>query len=108
MRIAVLFTAFGRFQISVTKAAELTLVNCRPLPKELINHFPYATVLLQLHPIRISQIQCRLIDLPGLIKGSWEGKGLGTRFLSVASQADSLIHRDENFGKCNCRSFKIA
>jgi ribosome-binding ATPase YchF (GTP1/OBG family) len=37
-------------------------------------------------------ITIELIDLPGLIKGSWEGKGLGTRFLSVASQADALIH----------------
>jgi hypothetical protein len=37
-------------------------------------------------------IPIQLIDLPGLIKGSWKGKGLGTRFLSVASQADALIH----------------
>jgi len=37
-------------------------------------------------------IPIQLIDLPGLIKGSWMGKGLGTRFLSVASQADALIH----------------
>lgn len=37
-------------------------------------------------------IPVQLIDLPGLIKGSWMGKGLGTRFLSVASQADALIH----------------
>jgi ribosome-binding ATPase YchF (GTP1/OBG family) len=33
-----------------------------------------------------------LIDLPGLIKGSWEGKGLGTQFLGIASQADALLH----------------
>jgi len=37
-------------------------------------------------------IPIELIDLPGLIKGSWEGRGLGTQFLSVASQADVLIH----------------
>jgi ribosome-binding ATPase YchF (GTP1/OBG family) len=37
-------------------------------------------------------IPIQLVDLPGLIKGSWMGKGLGTQFLSVASQADALIH----------------
>ena len=37
-------------------------------------------------------IPVELIDLPGLIKGSWEGRGLGTQFLSIASQADALLH----------------
>jgi len=37
-------------------------------------------------------IPIEIIDLPGLIKGSWRGKGLGTQFLSVASQADALLH----------------
>lgn len=37
-------------------------------------------------------IPVQIIDLPGLIKGSWMGKGLGTQFLSVASQADALLH----------------
>ena len=37
-------------------------------------------------------IPIEIVDLPGLIKGSWSGMGLGDRFLSVASQADALIH----------------
>jgi ribosome-binding ATPase YchF (GTP1/OBG family) len=43
-------------------------------------------------------IPIQLIDLPGLIKGSWKGKGLGTQFLSVASQADALIHLTDASG----------
>ena len=33
-----------------------------------------------------------LIDLPGLIKDAWQGKGLGNQFLSVAAQSDALLH----------------
>lgn len=37
-------------------------------------------------------IPIELIDLPGLIKGAWMGKGLGDQFLSVAAQSDVLLH----------------
>lgn len=37
-------------------------------------------------------IPVELIDLPGLIKGAWSGKGLGNQFLSVATQSDALLH----------------
>ncbi len=37
-------------------------------------------------------IPIEVIDLPGLIKGAFEGKGLGTQFLNVVSQADALLH----------------
>ena len=37
-------------------------------------------------------IPIELIDLPGLIKGAWAGKGLGNQFLSIASQSDALLH----------------
>ena len=37
-------------------------------------------------------IPVELVDLPGLIKGAWEGKGLGNQFLSVAAQSDVILH----------------
>ncbi|MFQ6134693.1 MAG: redox-regulated ATPase YchF [Nitrososphaerales archaeon] len=37
-------------------------------------------------------IPIEIIDLPGLIKGAWMGKGLGNQFLSVAAQSDALLH----------------
>jgi len=37
-------------------------------------------------------IPVEILDLPGLIKGAWKGKGLGTQFLNVVAQADALVH----------------
>ncbi len=37
-------------------------------------------------------IPLEIIDLPGLIKGAYEGRGLGNQFLAVASQSDALLH----------------
>ncbi|MBO0888600.1 redox-regulated ATPase YchF [Candidatus Bathyarchaeota archaeon] len=37
-------------------------------------------------------IPVEIIDLPGLIKGAFAGRGLGTQFLNVVSQADVLLH----------------
>jgi ribosome-binding ATPase YchF (GTP1/OBG family) len=37
-------------------------------------------------------IPIRIIDVPGLIKDAWRGRGLGNRFLSALGQADALIH----------------
>jgi ribosome-binding ATPase YchF (GTP1/OBG family) len=37
-------------------------------------------------------IPVEIIDLPGLIKGAWTGKGLGNQFLTVAAQSDALLH----------------
>jgi ribosome-binding ATPase YchF (GTP1/OBG family) len=52
-------------------------------------------------------IPVELVDLPGLIKGAWEGKGLGNQFLSVAAQSDALLHIVDASGSIDA-SGKIA
>ena len=37
-------------------------------------------------------VPVKIIDVPGLLKDAWMGRGLGTQFLSVIGQADALIH----------------
>jgi len=37
-------------------------------------------------------VPIRILDIPGLIKDAWAGRGLGNKFLSVIGQADALIH----------------
>ena len=37
-------------------------------------------------------VPIHIIDVPGLVKGAWRGRGLGNRFLTVIGQADALIH----------------
>jgi hypothetical protein len=52
-------------------------------------------------------IPVELVDLPGLIKGAWEGKGLGNQFLSIAAQSDALLHIVDASGSIDA-SGKIA
>ena len=37
-------------------------------------------------------IPVKIIDVPGLVKDAWRGRGLGNKFLSAIGQADALIH----------------
>ncbi|NOJ27594.1 MAG: GTPase [Nitrososphaera sp.] len=52
-------------------------------------------------------VPIELVDLPGLIKGAWEGKGLGNQFLSIAAQSDALLHVVDASGSIDA-SGKIA
>jgi ribosome-binding ATPase YchF (GTP1/OBG family) len=37
-------------------------------------------------------VPIKIIDVPGLVKEAWRGRGLGNKFLSAIGQADALIH----------------
>jgi len=46
-------------------------------------------------------IPVTMVDLPGLIKGAWQGKGLGNQFLTIAMRTDVLLHVVDASGSIN-------
>lgn len=48
-------------------------------------------------------VPVKILDLPGLIKDAWVGRGLGNRFLSVIGQADAIIHVVDASGSVNAK-----
>ncbi|MDH5463665.1 MAG: redox-regulated ATPase YchF [Nitrosopumilus sp.] len=102
--------------IGKTNTGKTTFFNSATLSSEEISSYPFTTkkpvsgiahaITLCVHPeFKIQDnpnnskcldgwryIPIELIDLPGLIKGAWKGKGLGNQFLSIAAQSDALLH----------------
>ena len=102
--------------IGKTNAGKTTLFNAATLLNAKISNFPFTTkepnvgaayvcdicVCKELgvtdNPLNSTCIDgwryvpIRLIDVPGLVKDAWKGRGLGNQFLSVIGKADALIH----------------
>ena len=102
--------------IGKTNTGKTTFFNSATLSSEEISSYPFTTkspvsgianaITLCVHPeFQIQDnpnnskcvngwryIPIELIDLPGLIKDAWKGKGLGNQFLSIAAQSDALLH----------------
>jgi len=102
--------------IGKTNTGKTTFFNAATLSSEEISSYPFTTkkpvsgtahaITLCVHPeFNIEDnpnnskcldgwryIPIELIDLPGLIKDAWKGKGLGNQFLSIAAQSDALLH----------------
>ena len=102
--------------IGKTNTGKTTFFNAATLSSSEISSYPFTTkkpvsemahaITLCVHPEFKMQdnpknsrcvdgwryIPIELIDLPGLIKDAWKGKGLGNRFLSIAAQSDALLH----------------
>ena len=102
--------------IGKTNTGKTTFFNAATLSSEEISSYPFTTkkpitgishaISLCVHPeFKVQDnpnnskcvdgwryIPIELIDLPGLIKDAWKGKGLGNQFLSIAAQSDALLH----------------
>ena len=102
--------------VGKTNTGKTTLFNAATLLNAKISNFPFTTkepnmgtayacdicvckeLGLKDNPLNSTCIDgwryvpIRLIDVPGLVKDAWMGRGLGNQFLSVIGQADALIH----------------
>ncbi len=102
--------------IGKTNTGKTTFFNAATLSSEQISSYPFTTkkpisgvsnaITLCVHPeFKVKDnpnnskcvdgwryIPIEIIDLPGLIKDAWKGKGLGNQFLSIAAQSDALLH----------------
>lgn len=102
--------------IGKTNAGKTTLFNAATLLDAEISNFPFTTKKPNIGTAYVSDIcvhkelgvkdnprnsicidgwryaPIRLIDIPGLVRDAWTGRGLGNQFLSAMGQADALIH----------------
>jgi ribosome-binding ATPase YchF (GTP1/OBG family) len=102
--------------IGKTNTGKTTLFNAATLLNAKISNFPFTTkkpnigtayvcdicVCKELgvkdNPLNSACIDgwryvpIQLVDVPGLVKDAWRGRGLGNQFLSAIGQADALIH----------------